>query len=515
MTVSDCLGAWGETLLLERTESASVVDRAARALGSAGTAVRRLPVSTAPVHRPDRWARRHHIRLVATEILLAGAAAAVVLLGRGAPVPLASGLFWASLSLVVAWPTLLAVTGAYERRSFGIGSDEFRRVGRAGLLLLAGLGFVSYAAELDLSRALVVVAVPSLTLVTLVERYAARRSLHRQRLKGRCVKRVVVVGRGGAVLELVDRLRRAHHAGLEVVAACVTPDDRARVARAVDLPVAGLDDVIEIAARMNADTIAVTSASETAAQYLRSLSWQLEGSGMELLVAPGLVEVAGPRLHIRPFDGLPLLSVEQPRFEGWRRVVKGALDRSVALAALIVFAPLFGALALAVALSSPGGVFYRQQRVGLNGRPFTMLKFRSMVSGADQQVAGLSDGNDADGLLFKIRQDPRVTPVGRWLRRLSLDELPQLVNVLTGSMSLVGPRPPLPQEVARYDTSVSRRLLVKPGLTGLWQISGRSDLPWEEAVRLDLRYVENWSLALDVQILWKTARAVVTASGAY
>jgi lipopolysaccharide/colanic/teichoic acid biosynthesis glycosyltransferase len=168
-----------------------------------------------------------------------------------------------------------------------------------------------------------------------------------------------------------------------------------------------------------------------------------------------------------------------------------------------------------VRLSGPGGVFYRQQRVGLNGEHFTMLKFRSMVAGADQQVAGLSDGNDADGLLFKMRQDPRVTPVGRLLRRLSLDELPQLVNVLTGSMSLVGPRPPLPQEVARYDSSVSRRLLVKPGLTGLWQISGRSDLPWEEAVRLDLRYVENWSLALDVQILWKTARAVVTASGAY
>jgi exopolysaccharide biosynthesis polyprenyl glycosylphosphotransferase len=501
-------------LLLERTESTPVVDRAVRAFGSAGAAVRRLPVS-APVHRPDRWARRHQIRLVVTETLLAGGAAAVVLLGHGGPVHPTTGLFWASLSLVVAWPTLLAVTAAYERRSFGIGSDEFRRVGRAGLLLLAGLGFLSYAAALDLSRALVVVAVPSLAVVTLVERYAARRSLHRQRLQGRCVKRVVVVGRGGAVLELVDRLRRASHAGLEVVAACVTPDDRARVARAVDLPVAGLDDVVETAARMNADTIAVTSASETAAQYLRTLSWQLEGSGMELLVAPGLIEVAGPRLHIRPFDGLPLLSVEQPRFEGWRRVVKGALDRSVALGALLVLAPLFGALAVAVGVSSPGPVFYRQQRIGLNGQQFTMLKFRSMVPGADQQVAGLSDGNDADGLLFKMRQDPRVTPVGRWLRRLSLDELPQLVNVLTGSMSLVGPRPPLPQEVARYDTSVSRRLLVKPGLTGLWQISGRSDLSWEEAVRLDLRYVENWSFALDVQILWKTARAVVTASGAY
>jgi exopolysaccharide biosynthesis polyprenyl glycosylphosphotransferase len=465
--------------------------------------------------RPDQWAGRHRLRLVLTETVLAALVAAVVQLAHDGPVPTDSGLFWSSLSLVVAWPALLAATGAYEKRSFGIGSDEFHRVSRAGLLLLAGLGFLSYAAELDLSRALVVIGVPSLALVTLVERHVARRALHRARMAGRCVKRVVVVGRGGAVLELVERLRRTTYAGLEVVAACVTPDDRTRVARTVGLPVAGLDDVLKTARRMNADTIAVTSASETAAQYLRSLSWQLEGSGMELLVAPGLVEVAGPRLHIRPFDGLPLLAVEQPRFEGWRRVVKGAMDRSVALVALVLLAPVFGALALAVGLSSPGGVFYRQERVGLNGKHFTMLKFRSMVPGADQQVAGLSDGNDADGLLFKIRHDPRVTPVGRWLRRLSLDELPQLVNVLTGTMSLVGPRPPLPQEVARYDSSVSRRLLVKPGLTGLWQISGRSDLPWEEAVRLDLRYVENWSLALDVQILWKTARAVITASGAY
>jgi exopolysaccharide biosynthesis polyprenyl glycosylphosphotransferase len=281
------------------------------------------------------------------------------------------------------------------------------------------------------------------------------------------------------------------------------------------VPVAGLDDVLTIARRTNADTIAVTSASETAAQYLRTLSWQLEGTELELLVAPGLVEVAGPRLHIRPFDGLPLLSVEQPRFEGWRRVVKGALDRSVALAALVVLAPVFAVLALAVRLSGPGPVLYRQERVGLGGRHFEMLKFRSMVADADQQVASLSDGNDADGLLFKMRQDPRVTPVGRWLRRLSLDELPQLVNVLTGSMSLVGPRPPLPREVARYDTSVSRRLLVKPGLTGLWQISGRSDLPWEEAVRLDLRYVENWSLTLDLSILRKTFAAVLQSRGAY
>ena len=255
----------------------------------------------------------------------------------------------------------------------------------------------------------------------------------------------------------------------------------------------------------------MTSASETAAQYLRQLSWQLEGTGIELLVAPGLIEVAGPRLHIRPFEGLPLLSVEQPRFEGWRAGDQGRRrPRPSPRWRLLLLAPVLLGIALAVRLTSPGPVLYRQERVGLNGRSFTMLKFRSMVVDADRRLEDLRDDNISDGLLFKMRDDPRVTPVGRWLRRLSLDELPQLLNVLGGSMSLVGPRPPLPGEVARYDTSVSRRLLVKPGLTGLWQISGRSDLSWEESVRLDLRYVENWSLAMDLLILWKTGRAVLS-----
>jgi exopolysaccharide biosynthesis polyprenyl glycosylphosphotransferase len=498
-------------LLLERAEALSVVDPVAGALRTAGSIDGLRPVP--PVR--DRWAGRHRRRLVGAEVVLAAATALVVLVAHDGVVPLAGGLFWASVSLVLAWPVLLAVTGAYEERTFGIGSDEFHRIGRAGLLLLAGMALVSYAAELDLSRGLVVVGVPALALATVVERYAARHLLHRQRLQGRCVKRVVVVGRGGAVLELVDRLARTSHAGLQVVAACVTPDDRARVARAVGLPVAGLDDVVETATRMGADTIAVTSASETAAQYLRSLSWQLEGTGLELLVAPGLVEVAGPRLHIRPFEGLPLLSVEQPRFEGWRRVIKHGVDRSAAALALILLAPVLLSLAVAVRLSGPGPILYRQERVGLNGTSFTMLKFRSMVADADRQLDDLRGDNISDGLLFKVRNDPRVTPVGRLLRRLSLDELPQLLNVLRGTMSLVGPRPPLPVEVARYDTSVSRRLLVKPGLTGLWQISGRSDLSWEESVRLDLRYVENWSLALDLLILWKTGRAVLSRSGAY
>ncbi|HEY4629941.1 MAG TPA: sugar transferase, partial [Blastococcus sp.] len=244
-------------------------------------------------------------------------------------------------------------------------------------------------------------------------------------------------------------------------------------------------------------------------------SWQLEGSGIELLVSPGLIEVAGPRLHIRPFVGLPLLSIEEPVFTGWRRVLKGALDRTGAALAIVLVAPILVAIAVAVRLSSHGPVLYRQERVGTYGRRFTMYKFRSMVDGADGKLADLLARNEGHGLLFKMQRDPRVTPVGRVLRRLSLDELPQLFNVLGGTMSLVGPRPPLPREVERYDTSIRRRLLVKPGLTGLWQISGRSDLSWEESVRLDLRYVENWSLTLDLLILWKTASAVLRSRGAY
>ena len=473
-----------------------------------------VPRSGAP--RPTvGWARSYSRGLVAFETVAAAVAGASVVLTRPGDVSMSSSLFWAALLLVPAWPMLLRASGAHAERVFGTGSDEYRRVGRAGLLLLAFAGFISYAAALDLSRALVVVAVPALAAVTLVGRYAARARLRRLRARGRCAKRVVVVGRGGAALDLAAQLQREHFAGLHVVALCVTPADRARVADVAGVPVGGMDDVVSLATELGADTIAVTSASETAAQYLRQLSWQLEGSGIELLVAPGLIEVAGPRLHIRPFEGLPLLSVEQPRFEGWGRMVKGGVDRCAAVVALLLLAPVLLGIAVAVRLSSPGPVLYRQERVGVNGRTFTMLKFRSMVVDAEERLDQIRAANISDGLLFKIRDDPRVTPVGRWLRRLSLDELPQLLNVLGGSMSLVGPRPPLPSEVAQYDSLVRRRLLVKPGLTGLWQISGRSDLPWEEAVRLDLRYVENWSLALDVLILWKTCRAVLNSSGAY
>jgi exopolysaccharide biosynthesis polyprenyl glycosylphosphotransferase len=282
------------------------------------------------------------------------------------------------------------------------------------------------------------------------------------------------------------------------------------------VPVVGrLTDVAKHVRHDGYRVVAVTPDPHWTPDRLQRLAWNLEGSDAEMVVAPVLMEVAGPRLHVDAVLGIPLLRVSMPVFTGGRRAIKGIVDRLGAAVLLMLFAPLMVLVALLVLVDSRGGAFYRQRRVGKDGREFTILKFRTMVDGAHRARAELADRNEGAGLLFKLRRDPRVTRVGAVLRRYSIDELPQLLNVLTGSMSLVGPRPPLPEECAAYGPDIRRRLLVKPGLTGLWQISGRSDLPWEEAVRLDLRYVEDWSLALDTVILWKTMRAVLHGQGAY
>jgi len=274
-------------------------------------------------------------------------------------------------------------------------------------------------------------------------------------------------------------------------------------------------DVEDALSRTGADTVAVLACPEMDGAELRRLAWTLAGRGVDLVVAPALMEVAGPRIAIRPVCGLPLLHVDEPHLSGGRRVAKEVFDRSLALAGLVLLSPLLVGIAVAIRLTSPGGAIFRQTRVGLDGRPFTMWKFRTMIQNAVGQRSALNGANrHSTGHLFKVAADPRVTPVGRWLRRTSLDELPQLVNILLGQMSLVGPRP-LPASDEPYDGEAQRRLYVKPGLTGLWQISGRSDLEWEESVRLDLRYVEQWSLALDALIIWKTLFAVAKGRGAY
>lgn len=243
------------------------------------------------------------------------------------------------------------------------------------------------------------------------------------------------------------------------------------------------------------------------------MSWELESLDIDLLVSPGVIDVVGPRLHMHRSCGLPLIHVEKPQYHGAKKFQKRAFDVCFSGLALLCGLPVLLLIALAVKLTS---VFYRQGRIGIDGGPFEMFKFRTMIVGADSMLEELAAHNESKGgVLFKMKNDPRVTFLGRFLRKYSLDELPQFFNVLKGDMSVVGPRPPLETEVARYDDDTMRRLLVRPGITGLWQVSGRSDLDWEDAVRLDLYYVENWSMMADLLIAFKTLRIVLRPSGAY
>jgi exopolysaccharide biosynthesis polyprenyl glycosylphosphotransferase len=435
---------------------------------------------------------------------------------NGTELPSHSGYLLFSLALPVLWVVGLSLNRAYDDKAFGIGSDEFSRVIKAAIGMTAAIALVSYATKAEVARGYVVLAMPLATILCLVGRYAARKGLHRRRFTGACMSNVVAVGGEDSVTELITELRRDPHSGLRVVGVC-WPQAVAPGQTHLGIPVLGGFDDVDLAVRTTgADAVAVTSSPEMNSARLRRLSWQLERADTDLIVAPGLMEVAGPRLHIRPVTGLPLLHVEEPEFAGVRRLVKGAVDRIGAFFVLLMLSPVILLIAALVRLTTPGPALFRQTRIGRDGREFSMIKFRTMVRNAESLKASLAASNEnGDGLLFKMRADPRITPLGRILRKYSLDELPQLFNVLAGSMSLVGPRPPLPAEVAQYGDDVRRRLLVKPGLTGLWQISGRSDLPWEEAVRLDLRYVENWSLMYDLTILWKTLSAVLRGSGAY
>jgi exopolysaccharide biosynthesis polyprenyl glycosylphosphotransferase len=279
----------------------------------------------------------------------------------------------------------------------------------------------------------------------------------------------------------------------------------------------GLDKVAEIVRTSGADTVAVTATAAFGPSAVRRLSWELENTDAELILAPALTNIAGPRIHTQPVAGLPLIHVARPTYRGANRILKKSFDIVGGLSLLVIFSPVLVGVAVAIKLTSAGPVLFLQDRVGINGRVFRMIKFRSMEVDAEERLAMLrEEGRDAgNDVLFKMRNDPRVTRIGRLIRRYSIDELPQLFNVISGDMSLVGPRPPLKAEVDLYGDEVRRRLLVKPGMTGLWQVSGRSDLSWDDAARLDVYYVENWSITGDVVIMWKTARVVVSCAGAY
>jgi exopolysaccharide biosynthesis polyprenyl glycosylphosphotransferase len=403
-------------------------------------------------------------------------------------------------------------------RFLGTGSSEYARLFYAFLQCIALTTFTAYTLAPLAARDLIVLALPVTLGFGWIGRGVGRAWLRRLHARGRSVVGVLVVGSAGTTARFADAMRRDANAGMRVIGACLPADeggDRAEL-RDRDIPVLGdVDSVLQAVAASGARQVAVLSA-DVAGDALRRISWQLEGADAELLVVPAMDEIAGRRLHIQPVAGMQLLHIDEPQFSGGSRMVKTIFDRTAAALAIVMLSPLLLMLALLVKVTSEGPAFFVQTRIGRDGKPFRMVKFRSMYAGAERQVTELTARNEVSGgVLFKIRNDPRVTPVGRFLRKSSLDELPQLFNVLTGTMSLVGPRPALPSEVAHYRGAVHRRLLVKPGLTGLWQISGRSDLSWDESVRLDLRYVENWSLALDLSVLIKTARVVFSGSGAY
>jgi exopolysaccharide biosynthesis polyprenyl glycosylphosphotransferase len=419
-----------------------------------------------------------------------------------------------SLTLPVLWFCALWMAGGYDVRFIGTGSDEYRKVLSAGVGLIAAIALFSYAINIELSRAYVLIALPTTTMLDLVTRFTLRKQLHRQRGLGRCLLSVVAVGHEAAVADLVKELGRDRYHGLTVVGACVAhPSECDEVA---GVPVyGGLDDATAAVKAFGADTVAVLACPEMDGIRLRSLAWELEKTDTDLCVSPALLDVAGPRTTVRPTAGLTLLHVDHPQLSGLPLLIKDLFDRCFAAVVLILLAPLMVAVGLAIRLSDGGPALFKQVRVGKDGRVFSIYKFRTMVVDAEQRKAQLLASSDTDGVIFKLRRDPRVTALGARLRRWSIDELPQLVNVFLGDMSLVGPRPAVPDEVAQYAEHVHRRLVVKPGLTGLWQVNGRSDLSWEESVRLDLRYVENWSFALDLQILWKTGSALCHGSGAY
>ncbi|MFG1646347.1 sugar transferase [Amycolatopsis sp. NPDC049252] len=467
-----------------------------------------------PKALPAAWEARYRAWVIGSDVfvtLLVIAISAFVI-DRVAPHDMHA--FGTILAVFVSLP----VSRAWSPRVLGEGAEEYRTLGRgfitaAVLVALGGLLFGALEVQVW-----VFIVVPAIALVAFPQRYLLRQVLHRKRAKGLCLLPVMAAGSPETVADLIARTRSEAHVGWRVEAACTfTGHGADRDSGEIDgVPVVGrLEELSRHVRRGGYRVVAITADQYWSPKRLQRVAWDMEGTGAEMVVAPVLMEVAGPRLNVTGVLGMPLLRVTAPMFTGGRRVVKEIVDRAGSAFLLTMMSPLLLVIALAIKLNDRGPVIYRQRRVGRDGAVFTMLKFRTMVTNADEIRKNLEAENEGAGPLFKMKRDPRITRVGGLLRRYSLDELPQLFNVVSGKMSLVGPRPPLPEETAQYAPDARRRLLVKPGLTGLWQVSGRSDLTWAESIRLDLRYVEDWSLALDLVILWKTFRAVMGGQGAY
>jgi exopolysaccharide biosynthesis polyprenyl glycosylphosphotransferase len=409
-----------------------------------------------------------------------------------------------SLLVLVSWLFFLWFNGSRDTNIIGFGADEYKRLTNATLLSFTFIAFISYIFKLEISRGFVLLVFPFGLLLLFIVRRILRRRLLRARNQGRYLSRVLLLHSGSSD-PVEARLALAQHAGFSIVHKIVTAEN-------IKFEI---KEIVSNALSNNCDQIMVGQSALISAAELRKLGWALEATNIDLIVAPAVTEIAGPRLKVSNVEGLPLLHLEQPDFSGASRITKRLLDLILSIFGLIIISPFLVVIALIIKLFDRGSVLYFQKRIGQNNKEFTVYKFRTMYEGSHEQRAKIMAETNKDPRLAKDPQDPRVTKPGLFLRRWSIDEIPQIINVIKGEMSLVGPRPPLAEEVNKYEKSETRRLLVKPGLTGLWQVSGRSELDWEDAVRLDLYYVENWSLTLDILIIIRTAAAVWRGEGAY
>jgi exopolysaccharide biosynthesis polyprenyl glycosylphosphotransferase len=425
-----------------------------------------------------------------------------------------------SLVLALLWWVALGLAGSRDERVLGYGPEEYKRLTSASLWLFGAIAVLSYVFQLETARGYVAVALPLGLASLLFGRWILRNVLIHERHAGVHLRRVLLVGSAESVVHLRQQLSRHPEAGYQPVGAYVTNlAEGVNTLAGLPIPVPrsrpDLESVLAATEKGDVDAVVISGGAPLDPTALRHLGWALSTRDVGMVMAPALTDVAGPRIHTQPVAGLPLIHVTTPRLDGPKGIAKRGFDVAGSLALLVLLAMPMAMIALLVKLDSPGPILFRQTRIGRAGEPFRMLKFRSMVVDAEKRLEELKIRNQGSGPLFKLKEDPRVTRLGRFLRSYSLDELPQLLNVLCGSMSLVGPRPPLPKEVEQYDKSAHRRLLIKPGITGLWQVSGRSDLSWDDAIKLDLYYVENWSMVQDLMILLRTVSAVAGKSGAY
>lgn len=473
------------------------------------------------------WARRYRrwLRWTDTAIIVTTVTAAYLIrFDRDAA--LLSGTLsrasYAAISLMILllWVVALEIYHTRDDKVLGIGADEYKRVLDATIRVFGCVAILMIVMDVEIVRSYFALTLPAGALLLLLNRWQWRAWLNRQRHYGHYLSKVIVVGEQADVEYVVRQFGKVSGAAYEVIGAALpAPQPGSQLdIRGKRIPVlcsVDAEEVAEMVRRTGANSVVVAGSLPGGTRSIRELGWTLECTNAGLVLASNLTNVAGPRIHWRPVEGLPLMHVELPQFSGAKHTLKRVLDVAVASASLLLLAPLMVLIAWIVARDSAGPVFFRQERIGRDGERFMMLKFRSMVVTAEQDLLALADRNEGAGPLFKMKDDPRVTRCGRWLRKYSLDELPQLWNVLRGDMSLVGPRPPLASEVEGYENDVRRRLLIKPGITGLWQVNGRSNLDWDESVRLDLYYVENWSLTGDIMILWRTAKVVLHPVGAY